>query len=283
MKNLKSLFITLIISTSAFSQQVFRSPDIYNNELQDSYYILLKADAKYIQEDWKNYLDAKGKVSVTGENQFSIDRFYDQFISRDMDHMVSFVKEEKTYTKVSVILLTAGGAGVDKAAVNQKEMANFLLDFYDKAVHNEEIRLAEADFKSTEDEFEAAKKNMNKVEKSLEANLKAQEKLGKKLDATPEKLTQIIKEKDNIYQESLQKENTDGMTETEKAEYLKKLESKEKEIVKSQKEKSKNSSKLEKKEAEFEDLTHKLFEAKQRLKVMTEVYESKKLMMRDLK
>ncbi len=275
MKITSKLIFFLCFAAAANAQTIFKSADIYQNELHDAYYVLLPVSEDIVLQELENYLEIKGKVSKETEQVFSIDRFYDQFISRELSRVVAIMDSQKEYSKVTLILLDETSRDLRESAVNRKEVDDFLHDFYANILDAEEERMIKEEYKQAEDNYLAAEKEFSRAEKAVQGNLKDQEKLGKKLEASPEKLTEIIKEKDQIYQEQLQKEN-EGLSEEAQKDYNKKLTAKEREIVKSQQLKEKNASKLEKKEAELVELTSKLIAAKKKFQIMKDIYELKK-------
>ena len=279
MKNFSFLFFLFIgLSASLKAQHILKSDIIYNGDLHTTDYIFVPSESKMLEKDWKIYLSKTGNISED-KGQFT-SKISSSDLSRNLDKIVSYVQDHKTFSAVHIILLDENDRSLAASEINNKALESFLYEFYDLAYLNEEIRMAETDLTFTEKLKDDAEKSQSRAERNLTANLKAQVKLGKKLDETPEKLSQIITEKDEVYQKLLQTNGSDEPT--EEGELKKELSKTDKKIVKTKTYEERNAGKLTKKEAEFEELSDNLFTAREDLVKATQVLESKKVVLQDL-
>jgi hypothetical protein len=274
------LFSALTHTLSA--QHILKSSVIFNNEVHPTEYIFIPSDSKVVENDWKTYLSKTGEVSEE-KGQFT-SQIESNKISRSLDKIVSYVQDYKSFSAVYVILLDENGRSLAADEINVQALEILLYEFYDVAYFNQEVRMTEADLELAQKLNDDAEKAESRAERNLAANLRAQEKLGKKLDETPEKLSEIIQEKNEVYQKLLQKDGNDE-TQTVEAdgELEKEFAKKEKILLKTKSTEKRKSNKLSKKEAEFEELTNKLLAARSDLSKAIQVLESKKLVLQDLK
>lgn len=280
-QSILALAAFLFISINALSQHILKSDHIYDGRVLETNYIFIRSDSKQLSKDWETYLNKFGKVDES-KGEITVTDIKTGELSTYLDKMVSFIQDNKTFSTVNVLFLDENDNTLAPAQINQKELERFFYDFYDLAYFNEEVRMAEADLELAEDLMEVAKKDQGKAERNLEANLRAQEKLGKKLDKSPEELSKVISEKDEIFQELLK--SSMDTTATEKSSELKEeVEKKEKQLIKIKEKKDRDADRLVKREKEFPELTEKLFEARKTLEKAEQVVESKKLVTQDLK
>ena len=274
------LFSALTHTLSA--QHILKSSVIFNNEVHPTEYIFIPSDSKVVENDWKTYLSKTGEVSEE-KGQFT-SQIESNKISRSLDKIVSYVQDYKSFSAVYVILLDENGRSLAADEINVQALEILLYEFYDVAYFNQEVRMTEADLELAQKLNDDAEKAESRAERNLAANLRAQEKLGKKLDETPEKLSEIIQEKNEVYQKLLQKDGNDE-TQTVEAdgELEKEFAKKEKILLKTKSTEKRKSNKLSKKVAEFEELTNKLLAARSDLSKAIQVLESKKLVLQDLK
>lgn len=274
------LFSALTHTLSA--QHILKSSVIFNNEVHPTEYIFIPSDSKVVENDWKTYLSKTGEVSEE-KGQFT-SQIESNKISRSLDKIVSYVQDYKSFSAVYVILLDENGRSLAADEINVQALEILLYEFYDVAYFNQEVRMTEADLELAQKLNDDAEKAESRAERNLAANLRAQEKLGKKLDETPEKLSEIIQEKNEVYQKLLQKDGNDE-TQTVEAdgELEKEFAKKEKILLKTKSTEKRKSNKLSKKESEFEELTNKLLAARSDLSKAIQVLESKKLVLQDLK
>jgi len=199
--------------------------------------------------------------------------------------MVSYVQDYKSFSSVNVILLDENNRSLAKDQINYAVFEKFLYEFYDLAFFNEEVRMAETDLALYQTLADDAQKDHSRAERALTANLKAQEKLGKKLTETPEKLSQIIQDKDDVYQELLQKNGSGEVSEDDEESMglQKEMNKQDRRILKTKSTEERNNRKLAKKEAEFPELTAELFKARDDMSKANEVLVSKKVVLQDLK
>lgn len=276
----KIICILLLLGSSPiWAQHILRSDIVYQGKVQISHYMFFTTDADELKRDLGVYLGKMGKMSEE-KNIMTISNIKSGNIGNSLDKMVAILEENKDFSTVNILLLDENENSLDDREINKDRFDEFMFDFYDLVYKNEEKRLAQDDLEITEKELDKAQKSVNRAEKSIEANLNAQEKLGKKLEQSPEELSKIIKEKDEIYQKILaQSEEV-----KEKPEELEKeMSKKDKAIIKAKDDKEKNAEKLVKKEEEFSKLTDELILARKYLEQMQQVVNSKKAVIQELK
>ncbi|MFT5884421.1 MAG: hypothetical protein ACI9IP_000876 [Arcticibacterium sp.] len=284
MKKTKALLFLLLssVSTSIFAQHILSSSVLYQGEVHTTTYIFVASNNKDVEKDWKTYLSKAGKVSEE-KGEFSVN-IESSEMGRDLEKMVSYVQDYKSFSSVNVILLDENNRSLAKDQINYAVFEKFLYEFYDLAFFNEEVRMAETDLALYQTLADDAQKDHSRAERALAANLKAQEKLGKKLTETPEKLSQIIQDKDDVYQELLQKNGSGEVNEDdeESMSLQKEMNKQDRRILKTKSTEERNNSKLAKKEAEFPELTAELFKARDDMSKANEVLVSKKVVLQDL-
>ncbi|MFT7249087.1 MAG: hypothetical protein ACI97P_001867, partial [Arcticibacterium sp.] len=255
---------------------------LYKGEVHTTTYIFLGSSSEIVEKDWKTYLSKAGIVSEE-KGAFSVE-IESSEISRNLKTIVSYVKDYKSFSSVNVLLLDENGYSLSKEQINSTIFEKFLYKFYDLAYFNEEVRMADSDLNFYQTLADDAQKDHSRAERALAANLKAQEKLGKKLTETPEKLSQIIQDKDDVYQELLQKKGSVELSndDDESKALQKEMEKQDFRILKTKSTEERNNRKLSKKEDEFPELTEELFKARDNMSKANEVLASKKVVLQDL-
>jgi hypothetical protein len=285
MKKLAFLILFSIASLQvANAQHILSSSILYENEVHPSSYIFIPSESKKLENEWKTYLSKVGKVSES-KGQVTVN-VQSSDISRQLDRVISYIQDYKSFSGVQLILLDDNGRSLAPDQINTSALERLLFDFYDLAYFNQEVSMAEEDLALSQKVYDDAEKSKSRAERNLANNLKAQEKLGKKLDATPEKLAELIQEKDDVYQQQLQNANDANSNdvivpadETLAKEYTKT----EKKLLKTKNTSERNASKLEKKEEEYTKLIEELLLARKDLMKAILIFESKKLVLQDLK
>jgi hypothetical protein len=274
------LFSALTYTLSA--QHILKSSVIFNNEVHPTEYIFIPSESKVVESDWKTYLSKTGKVSEE-KGQYT-SQIESSDISRSLNKIVSYIQDYKSFSAVHVILMDENEHSLATDEINVQALETLLYEFYDLAYFNQEVSMAEADLELAQKFTDDAEKLHSRAERNLAANIKAQEKLGKKIEATPDKLSEIIQEKNEVYQKMLEQNGSDEpQIEEENGDLEKEFTKTEKKLLKTKSTEKRNSSKLDKKEAEYEELTMKVIEAKAYFAKATQVLESKKLVLQDFK
>jgi hypothetical protein len=274
----KPILFFVFLSFSLQAQHILKSDVLHQNEVHTQHYMFVKADAKNVERDWKTYLSKLGKVAEN-KGEISVSGVKNSGLGSFVDRAVSSVRHEKDFSVISLLLFDDSGRSLDDKQINREGLEKLFYDFYDVAYFNEEVRMAEEDLNYANTLLKQAEKEKGKAERNVEANLKAQEKLGKKLSQSPEEISKILKEKDALYQELVQAEETEKEAEA----LQQKINKKDKAIVKAKQQKEKNSGKLADREKEFPKLSEELFAAKKHFEKLQQVEESKKLVIQDLK
>lgn len=285
MKKIKAFLLLICLTTASYSslgQHILKSSTIYEGEVFTTDYIFIRSEAKTIEKDWKTYLSKTG--SVSDDKDLLTVKVNSSTISRDLNTIISYIIDHKEFSAVHIILLDENGRSLANNQINPEALERLLYDFYDLAYYNEELRMANVDLELAEKLHSNAEKSKSRAERALAANLKAQEKYGKKLTESPEKLAEIIKDKNEVYQQILRRDvNTEDSTETEPDELDKEFSKQEKKIIKTRNLEEKNADRLKKAEDQFEGLTDELLAARVELEKATQVFESKKVVIQDLK
>jgi len=273
----KIALLIIAFASSANAQHILRSSILFDNEVHPNIYIFIPSAAKTLEKDWKTYLSKTGKVSED-KDQITVN-VKSSDISRDLTRIISFILDYKSFSAVQVILLDENGRSLAADQINTSALERMFYNFYDLAYFNQEVIMAETDLSFAEKIFNEAEKAKSRVERNLASNLKAQEKLGKKLDETPEKLSEIIQEKDAVYQKLLQNENAEAPVDENFEKEFSKTEFK---LLKTKSISERKAKKLKKKKEEFIKISDELFVARQDLIKSTLVLESKKVVLQDL-
>ncbi|AWV98717.1 hypothetical protein [Arcticibacterium luteifluviistationis] len=276
------LFICLTAASSTFGQHILKSSTLYEGEVFTTDYIFIRSEAKSLEKDWKTYLSKTG--SVSDDKDLLTVKVNSSDISRDLDKIISYIVDHKEFSAVHVILLDDNNRSLNVNQINPEALERLLFDFYDLAYYNEELRMANTDLELAEKLHDNAEKSKSRAERALASNLKSQEKYGKKLSQSPEKLAEIIHDKNEVYQQILQRDvNATDSTETDPDDLDKEFSKQEKKIIKTRNLEEKNADRLIKAEKEFEGLTDDLIAARVELGKATQVLESKKVVIQDLK
>jgi hypothetical protein len=277
---MKILVYFLIISSYLTANaQVYKSSNLHKGSAKSSFFMVSNQDEKDLSKDLEDYLIGFGKVSALEKHTKRLEKLKDLNIGNDLTYIDIAVLGTKKMGKIVFFFLDKDEKALSAVKMKEKEAIVFIENFQKFTLKNLEEDLLKENLKLAQDHFEDAKKYLSKIEKSLEGNLKEQEKLGKKLDSSPEKLTKALSEKEEIVSElfsETEKEKT--RIELEKASAKK-----EKEIARIQKEKEKTETKLGKKEREFDALKDDLFDAKNKLKASSLVFEDAKKTLENFK
>lgn len=281
-KNLKFLLLISlsIFSFDTFSQEIFSSIELENNEPKEAHFIFAYGEKKNINDDIESYLLRFGRTN-NSENIHSVELNQKLGQSEYVSNIVCELVDMKSFNKLVFFFLDQNKDAVTGDDLYSEDIQDFIFGLYDLIRKNAEKRQIIEDFKLAESNVEEAEKAKGKIEKNIERNLRDQEKLGKRLDATPEELTQLINVKNTVLQEKLSGESDES--EREDLEDLdKKISKTEKAIVKRQKKEQKDESKLEQKEKQLKELSKELFAAQEVLKDRQTVFEDKKRLMKVL-
>ncbi len=282
---MKKIQIALLLIMAAFptlAQKAISGKLIYMGKSQPAFYILSNIEQKYLIEDWKSYASGFGTNIETDKNWYAVTKLKSNAISKNLNTIIAKIEKNKNFNVVYCVFQDETKSTLTEKNIDAYKAKLFLEDFWTFAYKKEELRMAQNDLELATELVADIEKDIKKTEKSLENNLKDQENLGKKLEASPEQLTKLIEEKEQITQKMIEGESVqvDPKTaEAAKKEALKK----EKEIAKNQKVEEKNQAKLVKKEADFEKLKTELFEHKNKLKEAKDYLKSKEVAISDLK
>jgi chromosome segregation ATPase len=239
-------------------------------------------DEKDLEKDLEGYLKNFGKTTKPAKNIIRLEKIKKSDFPEELETIDVIFENNKKIQKISFFFLDKNLEILSSLKLKEGEATDFVEQFKKFTIGKLEIKLAQENVRMVESNLNDAKKDQSKIEKSLESNLKDQEKLGKKLDSSPEMLTKVLSEKEEIVG-ALYNETEIAADKNAKEELEKASSKKEKEIQKIQKEKAKAETKLSKKETEFDALKDELFQAKAMVKSLESVLKDANTVLINLK
>jgi hypothetical protein len=191
MKKLLFLLNFLIISQLSTAQTILAGSELFEKARKDGLYFTVNIDKKYIEKEWQNYISKFGKVSKSKET-FEIGAAKMSDISPDPINFQTKITGDKTKSTIFCAFDTGGGNMVTNNTNNYPAAEKILKDFYQAAMHNEEIRLAERDVEESGKNLEKVVKTGDRLAKDIERNKKEKENLLKKIEENKTDLEKLL-------------------------------------------------------------------------------------------
>jgi chromosome segregation ATPase len=280
MKILTILIFCLFLTK--LTAQVYQGQNLHGGSNGLSYFMFSNQDEKDLEKDLEGYLKNFGKTTKPAKNIIRLEKIKKSDFPDELETIDVIFENNKKIQKISFFFLDKNLDILSYLKLKEGEATDFVEQFKKFTIGKLEIKLAQENVRMVESSLNDAKKDQSKIEKSLESNLKDQEKLGKKLDSSPEMLTKVLSEKEEIVG-ALYNETEIAADKNTKEELEKASGKKEKEIQKIQKEKAKAETKLSKKETEFDALKDELFQAKAMVKSLESVLKDANTVLINLK
>jgi chromosome segregation ATPase len=280
MKILTILIFCLFLTK--LTAQVYQGQNLHGGSNGLSYFMFSNQDEKDLEKDLEGYLKNFGKTTKPAKNIIRLEKIKKSDFPDELETIDVIFENNKKIQKISFFFLDKNLDILSSLKLKEGEATDFVEQFKKFTIGKLEIKLAQENVRMVESSLNDAKKDQSKIEKSLESNLKDQEKLGKKLDSSPEMLTKVLSEKEEIVG-ALYNETEIAADKNTKEELEKASGKKEKEIQKIQKEKAKAETKLSKKETEFDALKDELFQAKAMVKSLESVLKDANTVLINLK
>jgi chromosome segregation ATPase len=280
MKILTILIFCLFLTK--LTAQVYQGQNLHGGSNGLSYFMFSNQDEKDLEKDLEGYLKNFGKTTKPAKNIIRLEKIKKSDFPDELETIDVIFENNKKIQKISFFFLDKNLDILSSLKLKEGEATDFVEQFKKFTIGKLEIKLAQENVRMVESNLNDAKKDQSKIEKSLESNLKDQEKLGKKLDSSPEMLTKVLSEKEEIVG-ALYNETVIAADKNTKEELEKASGKKEKEIQKIQKEKAKAETKLSKKETEFDALKDELFQAKAMVKSLESVLKDANTVLINLK
>jgi chromosome segregation ATPase len=277
--------LTILIFCLFFTKltaQVYQGQNLHGGSNGLSYFMFSNQDEKDLEKDLEGYLKNFGKTTKPAKNIIRLEKIKKSDFPDELETIDVIFENNKKIQKISFFFLDKNLEILSSLKLKEGEATDFVEQFKKFTIGKLEIKLAQENVRMVESSLNDAKKDQSKIEKSLESNLKDQEKLGKKLDSSPEMLTKVLSEKEEIVG-ALYNETEIAADKNAKEELEKASSKKEKEIQKIQKEKAKAETKLSKKETEFDALKDELFQAKAMVKSLESVLKDANTVLINLK
>ncbi|CAN1575472.1 hypothetical protein MCERE19_03760 [Spirosomataceae bacterium] len=277
--------LTILIFCLFFTKltaQVYQGQNLHGGSNGLSYFMFSNQDEKDLEKDLEGYLKNFGKTTKPAKNIIRLEKIKKSDFPEELETIDVIFENNKKIQKISFFFLDKNLEILSSLKLKEGEATDFVEQFKKFTIGKLEIKLAQENVRMVESNLNDAKKDQFKIEKSLESNLKDQEKLGKKLDSSPEMLTKVLSEKEEIVG-ALYNETEIAADKNAKEELEKASSKKEKEIQKIQKEKAKAETKLSKKETEFDALKDELFQAKAMVKSLESVLKDANTVLINLK
>jgi chromosome segregation ATPase len=277
--------LTILIFCLFFTKltaQVYQGQNLHGGSNGLSYFMFSNQDEKDLEKDLEGYLKNFGKTTKPAKNIIRLEKIKKSDFPDELETIDVIFENNKKIQKISFFFLDKNLDILSSLKLKEGEATDFVEQFKKFTIGKLEIKLAQENVRMVESSLNDAKKDQSKIEKSLESNLKDQEKLGKKLDSSPEMLTKVLSEKEEIVG-ALYNETEIAADKNTKEELEKASGKKEKEIQKIQKEKAKAETKLSKKETEFDALKDELFQAKAMVKSLESVLKDANTVLINLK
>jgi hypothetical protein len=191
MKRITILLNLLIISQLSNAQTILAGSELFEKARKDGLYFTINIDKKFIEKEWQNYISKFGKVSKSKET-YEIGAAKMSDVSPDPVNFQTKLTGDKTKTTIFCAFDTGGGNMVTNNTNNYSAAEKILKDFYQAAMHNESVRLAEKDVEASESNLERVVKTGDRLAKDIERNKKEKENLLKKIEENKLDLEKLI-------------------------------------------------------------------------------------------
>jgi hypothetical protein len=191
MKRITILLNLLIISQLSNAQTILAGSELFEKARKDGLYFTINIDKKFIEKEWQNYISKFGKVSKSKET-YEIGAAKMSDVSPDPVNFQTKLTGDKTKTTIFCAFDTGGGNMVTNNTNNYSAAEKILKDFYQAAMHNESVRLAEKDVEASESNLERVVKTGDRLAKDIERNKKEKENLLKKIEENKLDLEKLV-------------------------------------------------------------------------------------------
>jgi hypothetical protein len=201
---MKKALLTGILLTASFvgfSQTILVGSEVFGKERKAGFYMTIGIEKKIIEKDWSLFISKYGGVAQSRE-VFNIAAANIPDISSDpINLMTKVTSDQKLKTKIFASF-NIDDENKDSESNNFSTGVEKLFnDFYDFAMKNEDIRLAEHDAEESQKNLDRVNKISDKLTRDIEKNKREKEKLLNEIEENKNSLEKLLKDQIAIKQD----------------------------------------------------------------------------------
>lgn len=188
------LIFAVLLSFATKAQTILSGSEVFGKDRKEGFYMNINVEDKYIKKDWEEFISKYGGIN-SSKGIYSISKMKANDISPDPLEFSSKITGDKGKSTVFVAFDAGGGNMINANSVGFSGVEQLMKAFYNYAMHNEDIRLAEKDSDEAQKNLDRVEKTGDKLARDIEKNKKEKENLLKKLDENKLELEKLLKDK----------------------------------------------------------------------------------------
>lgn len=193
MKKVSILLITLLTNNWLFAQTILSGSELFGKDRKDGFYMTLSIEKKFIEKDWSLFLAKYGSISQSREVYTIASASIPDLTSEPVNLMTKIIADQKSKTKVFASF-DIGGTSVSSGSSSYYEVEKLMREFYNYAMQNEDVRLAERDAGESQKNLDRVEKTGKRIVRNIEKNKREKETLLRKIEENKQELEKLLKE-----------------------------------------------------------------------------------------
>lgn len=193
MKKISILLIVILAGNSLFAQTILSGSELFGTVRKEGFYMILSVEKKFIEKDWPLFLAKYGSVSQNKDIYNIASASIPDLTSEPVNLMTKIISDQKSKTKVFASF-DIGGTAVSNSSTSYYEVEKFVKEFYNYAMQNEDVRLAERDADESEKNLGRVEKTGKRIARDIERNKREKESLLRKIEENKQELEKLLQE-----------------------------------------------------------------------------------------
>lgn len=193
MKKISILLIVMLAGNSLFAQTILSGSELFGTVRKEGFYMILSIEKKFIEKDWPLFLAKYGSVSQNKDIYNIASASIPDLTSEPVNLMTKIISDQKSKTKVFASF-DIGGTAVSNSSTSYYEVEKFMKEFYNYAMQNEDVRLAERDADESEKNLSRVEKTGKRIARDIERNKREKESLLRKIEENKQELEKLLQE-----------------------------------------------------------------------------------------
>lgn len=193
MKKTLTFLVTLITYNLSIAQTILSGSELFGKDRKEGVYMNLNIEKKYIDKDWPLFIAKFGNVAQNKEVFNIASASIPDITSEPINLMTKVTSEQKNKTQVFASFDIAGTT-ISSSSENYAGVEKVMKDFYDYAMQNEDVRLAERDSDEAQKSYNRVQKTGEKIARDIERNKREKESLLKKIEENKEELEKLLQD-----------------------------------------------------------------------------------------
>ncbi|MBA4849735.1 hypothetical protein [Emticicia sp. BO119] len=193
MKKIGTLLIVLYMSQGLYAQTILSGSELFGKDRKDGFYMTLSVEKKFIEKDWPLFLAKYGSISQNRDVYNIASASIPDLTSEPVNLLTKIISDQKSKTKVFASF-DIGGTPVSGSSGSYYEVEKFMKEFYNYAMQNEDVRLAERDAGESQKNFDRVEKTGKRIARDIERNKREKETLLRKIEENKVELEKLLEE-----------------------------------------------------------------------------------------